>query len=183
MNLKILIIRYCIAFLLAISIILFISFDGCEPGESDPKFIREDWAKIRLSDYVIAQELYFKKDIDGDGIHNYADTFVKLTAVKKESCESFLSKDFVAATSKSAALWGYYFVNINDWSEKRDGHGLCAVPEEYDVTGCKVFIVDHRGCIYSRDFSKSVKITSWPWPSDLKKWKFEERVKIPEAAH
>ena len=82
-----------------------------------------------------------------------------------------LPADFVAATNPKTPFKGYFFTDITDWQKTRDGHGLCASPAEYGVTGQRTFIINHEGVIYSRDLGNAQPVTKWP--NDLKAWRAE----------
>lgn len=138
-----------------------------------------------LKTLIEAQELYHRKDHDGDGRQEYAFTLAELERA------SLLSKDIAAADCDRPDCKpynGYVFRVLTAqgtgapggsklWTDKKGeltfAHGAAAFPNEYGVTGKDHFFISSAGTIYQIDIGAEKTnerdtqlFNPPPWPGD-----------------
>ena len=135
--------------------------------------------------YVDAQREYAGKDLDGDGLFEYAQKFIS-TPGKKDGLyweakpgeeESPFGDLFAGATregykktsNKPVPYHGYFFKILNaqgknalggayDYIVKGSmigGFGMVAYPAQYGASGVMTFIVNHDGVVYEKNLGKN----------------------------
>jgi hypothetical protein len=134
--------------------------------------------------YVDAQREYVAKDLNGDGIFEYAQKFVS-TPGKKDGLyweakpgeeESPFGDLFARATQegykktgkKPMPFHGYFFKILKEQGSNAPGgaydyivngkmiggFGMVAYPAQYGVSGVMTFVVNHDGIVYEKNLGK-----------------------------
>lgn len=137
-------------------------------------------AAFALKTLIEAQEVYHKKDYEGDGRLEYSVTLAELARV------GLLPKEFAAADCDKPdckPYKGYVFRILTaqgdqapggtkDWTvngELMHAHGGVAFPYKYNETGKEHFVITSSGMIFQSDFgaaktqARDVLIFNSPW--------------------
>ena len=137
-------------------------------------------ANRECKQYAEAQEIYHRTDYDGDGVLEYAQSFMGNYSLyeKKAGAGDLVFIDQALARAEgmpgvASPKAGYVFKilksqgpaapggarsylvpNATGGTDMTRGYALIAQPAEYDVTGCGCFMINNAGTIYESDLGE-----------------------------
>lgn len=136
--------------------------------------------------YCSAQSMYHRRDWDGDGKREYAESFGKLHNTTDPSGEPIrlIDEAFAGATRTGPPKHCYRFEDLKtiagDPIDRKSDYALCAAPASYGPNRRHVLIVKTDGRVWARDFGESRFVTDFPANPIREKWRPADEVSFDE---